>query len=462
MKNMPFILFILLLLAACRGDNYAEAERLYRQGLKLEQQNIPDSAVWFYRKASDLLEGSEHYELISEIYNQTGELLLMNNVFGKAMEEHQKALLYGNKAKQKKQVSRAYRGIGKVHFLQNKEKEALVYFKKALQISGQVGNREELSSVYNNLSNAYYMLDEYDKALEYNEKAIAVTADSSKIYRNYAVKGKIFALLHRYDSAYHYLLAASRCDNIRTQVSCFLKLSEMPPESGITDSMKYIYLNKGKRLQDSIERMDNAVKISEAEYQHQLDLLKSQDKHNLIYVILFSFLLALALFLYFYNRYKRRIRKFQEKIDRLYNEFGQKQEQLSENNDREKQIIEIISRTGNTCCGRFTASTYYKELKKKLSLDNYALTYAELDDLQKAILKEFDVYIQQLSSIVNLSANDSVLCCLSLLGFNTKECAACRGVSSETIRSQKTRIKKRIPKTFFNNGLFNVIFGEES
>lgn len=462
MKPLLLLLILSNLLLACHKDKHSQAMLLFQEGKELEESNFPDSAINIYRQATELLNGTKENELMGEIYNQCGDLLLSNEVYHRALNAHKKALEYGNMLDNKTQASRAYRGIGKNYYLRKKEQEALSYFTKALQLKDQVWDKEEQSSIYNNLSNIYTVLKEYQTALEYSSKAIQLTQDSAKIYRNYSIKGRLFNLLHEYDSAYYYLLAGSRSQNIRTQASCLFKLAEMPLKSGITDSMKYEYLNKAQILSDSIEYIGKTVQIAEAEHQRQLERLKHEGNNKIMYVVLLSAMAAMLVMLYLYYRYKRRLSLYQDKINRLYTDLnGQNEEKISDNDHREKQIIHIVSRTGNTCTANFTSSPFYAELKKKLRSDDCSLTYAELDELQKVIFKEFDIYIQQISAIINLSANDITLCCLSLLRFTTKECAICRGVSNETIRSQRTRIKKKIPKTFFNNGLFNVIFGEE-
>ena len=71
-------------------------------------------------------------------------------------------------------------------------------------------------------------------------------------------------------------------------------------------------------------------------------------------------------------------------------------------------------------------------------------------------------YLQQLSSVVPLTGNDAFLCALIQLGFSTRECAVCRGISNETIRSQRTRLRKKIPQNFSDQGLGVVILGEEN
>ncbi|RGN50279.1 tetratricopeptide repeat protein [Bacteroides sp. OM05-12] len=458
-----FILFVFIfLLCSCSGDRHTNALALYQEGELLEKLNIPDSAVNAYRKAADLLEGSQDYELICKVYNQLGDLLLIHEVYDRALVAHQKALKYGLLLEDKSCQSKAYRGIGKNYYLRKDTKEALTYFIRALQLKDRIKDKEECSSIYNNLSNAYGELKDYEKALEYNSEAIRLTEDSLKIYRNYAVRGRLSTLLQRYDSAYYYLVMASRSGDARIQASCYFKLSEMPVESGVTDSMKYEYLNKAHLLSDSIEDISKSVQITETEHIRQLELLKNKEKNKLIFIVSFSLSLVLLVVFCLYYRYKRRIRAHQKKINDLYADHVELRDERELNNDsREKQIIAIVSRAGNACLENFMTTSFYTELKNKLQSEDCVFNYAEQDELQKVIFKEFDNYIQQISNIINLSSNDILLCCLSLLKLTTKECAICRGVSSETIRSQRTRIKKKIPKTFLENGFFSVIFGEE-
>ena len=289
-----FILFVFIfLLCSCSGDRHTNALALYQEGELLEKLNIPDSAVNAYRKAADLLEGSQDYELICKVYNQLGDLLLIHEVYDRALVAHQKALKYGLLLEDKSCQSKAYRGIGKNYYLRKDTKEALTYFIRALQLKDRIKDKEECSSIYNNLSNAYGELKDYEKALEYNSEAIRLTEDSLKIYRNYAVRGRLSTLLQRYDSAYYYLVMASRSGDARIQASCYFKLSEMPVESGVTDSMKYEYLNKAHLLSDSIEDISKSVQITETEHIRQLELLKNKEKNKLIFIVSFSLSLHL-------------------------------------------------------------------------------------------------------------------------------------------------------------------------
>ena len=143
-------------------------------------------------------------------------------------------------------------------------------------------------------------------------------------------------------------------------------------------------------------------------------------------------------------------------------EWERQEARAQENENRELHIIEIIRKAGELCSKNFKNSNEYTLLYKKINSDKESLSYEEQKKFQTIILKEFDTYLQQLSSIIPLTDNDAFLCALLQLGFSTKECAACRGISSETIRSQRTRIKKKIPQNFLDRGLAVVILGDEN
>ena len=57
--------------------------------------------------------------------------------------------------------------------------------------------------------------------------------------------------------------------------------------------------------------------------------------------------------------------------------------------------------------------------------------------------------------------DDCLFCCLALAQFTTKECAFIRGVTNDAIRSQNTRIKKRLADSFASIELFEFIFSSK-
>lgn len=464
MRFLLYLFVLLCFLSSCHVDRRTEALALLREGEEMADSGNPNSAVNLFRKAADLSTATGDAALQSEIYNCLGDIFLQHGVYDRAIEAYQQAADYVQMLPDKSLLSRAYRGIGKYHYLCGNMKDALQYFQKARNLEDQIADVEEVSSIYNNLSNAYCELEDNDKALFCNSKAISLTKDSLKYFRNCAVRGRLLMLSHQYDSALYYIAIASRSNDARVRASSYYKLSEMPVASGITDSMKYVYLSLAKQLSDSIEDVNRSVQVVESEHLHQLQSLKSNAQSKLIYISFIVAAIVLLLVVYFHYWYKSKKNKYQQIIEHL-DTSNRELHKVHEMNKSgwEKQLISITVSAGNSCVERFVAMPFYERLKKKLQSEDASLTYNEQDELRQVVFEVFGNYIQQLSVIIDkLSTNDSLLCCLSLLKFSTRECALCRGVSNETIRSQRTRIKKKIPENFLKGGLFNLIFGEES
>lgn len=426
----------------------------------MEELHIPDSAIVLYRQTLKQLDGVENATLKASIYNRLGDLLLDYNLYDAAWNSYTQALEISQNLPDKSNLSQAYRGMGKYHFLYKNSDSALIYFEKPLAFFDQIEDREERSSVYNNLSSAYKRQNDLIRALQCNAKALSLTRNKVKRLRNYAVRGQLFALQMQYDSALFYLEQASRSDDMSIKASAYFKLADLPDEAGITDSLRYRYLQEAYRLSDSIENMAISHQIDQQEHIRITTDLKKQSHTRMIVAITICvvtlLLLSVAVFLLYRRHLKRR-------NEQLFAHKWEKQEaRAQENKSRELQMIEIIRKAGERCCRDFKASSTYNEWYRRITQGKESLSYDEQKEFQAIVVKEFDPYLQQLSSVVPLSGNDAFLCALIQLGFSTRECAACRGISNETIRSQRTRLRKKIPQNFSAQGLGTVILGEEN
>ncbi len=459
-RGFIYTILLSILLGSCNHHDTEKAEILYQNGVEMEKRYMPDSAVIFYHKALKRLNESNDNELKSKIYNQLGDLLLEHNIYETARSAYQQALYVSKELADKSNLSHAYRGIGKYHFLYKDRDSAFYYFEKPIGFFPEIKNREERSSVYNNLTSAYKLKNDIKSALECNAKALSLTNDEVKRLRNYAVRGQLFAMQMQYDSALFYLEQASHSEEKSVKASAYFKLADLPEKSGITDSMKYRYLQEAYRLSDSIENMAVSHQIDRQEQIRITSDLKEQNHIRLIVSITVSIIVVLLLSIVVFFIYRKHLKLRNERI--FAHKWERQEARAQENENRELQIIDIIRKAGETCSKHFKESNIYTDLYKKINSDKESLSYNEQKSFQTTILKEFDTYLQQVSSIVPLTDNDAFLCALLQLGFSTKECAACRGISSETIRSQRTRIRKKIPQNFLSQGLGIVILGEEN
>lgn len=455
-RRVVFTILLSILLVSCNQYHPEQAETLYHNGLEMEELQIPDSAVTLYREALEQLGKSGNNELRGRIYNQIGDLLLKYNLYEIAINAYWQAQKASNNLDDKTNLSHAYRGIGKFYFLYKNSDSALFYFKKPLRFFEEIQSREEQSSVYNNLSSAYKQKKDLKTALKYNAKALTLTEDTIKRLRNYAVRGQLFALQKQYDSAFFYLEEASRSQEKSVKASAYFKLAKLPKEADINDSLRLCYLTEAYLLSDSIEDKAVSHQIDQQEQQRIASILAKENRQRLALSIIIVLLLSSVVFI----TYRKYLKRRSEQI--FAHKWERQEARAQENENRELHIIEIIRKAGELCSKNFKNSNEYTLLYKKINSDKESLSYEEQKKFQTIILKEFDTYLQQLSSIIPLTDNDAFLCALLQLGFSTKECAACRGISSETIRSQRTRIKKKIPQNFLDRGLAVVILGDEN
>ena len=454
------ILCIVLLSVSCNQYHSEQAQKLYRKGVEMEEHHIPDSAIILYHQALKQLDKAPNDTLKGDIYNRLGDLLLDYNSYETAYDSYRQALKVSQKLDDKSNLSRAYRGLGKYHFLYKDSDSVLFYFKQPLQFFDQIKNREEQSSVYNNLASAYKRQNNLDEALACNARALSLTRDEVKRLRNYAVRGQLFALQKQYDSALLYLEQASLSKDKMVKASAYFKLAYLPKEAGLTDSIQYSYLKKANHLSDSIEYSAVSHQIDHQEHLRITTDLKEQSHTRLLVAVAICvvavLLLSVAVFLFYRRHLKRR-------NEQLFAHKWQKQEaRAQENENRELQLIDIIRKTGERCCRDFKATPTYSLWYPKISSGKESLSYDEQKQFQTLAVDAFDPYLKQLANVVPLTGNDAFLCTLIQLGFSTRECATCRGISNETIRSQRTRIRKKIPKNFLEQGLGTVILGEEN
>lgn len=458
-----FLLFASFLLMISCIDRDAQGLYWYEEGLNYEAQNEPALALEAYLKATDYLKSSPDRTFYAKVCNQLSSIFFEHGYYERSMTASKRVLNESENLSDKTELSRAYRGIGKICYVKGDWTQALHYLLQAQELEVQVEDVEEVASIYNNLSNTYCEMGEYQKALACNTKALFLTKDSLKRYRNRSVRGRIYTHLCQYDSAFYYILWASHSSDVRVRASSYYKLSDMPVESGITDSMKYEYLSKAEVLSDSIENARHSGLVLEGEHQHRLNDLKQKEVTKLGIIVGTVITLVIIALLYSYWRFRRKTVKYEQLIAELtdgHRELSKMYEQDSA--ERVRMVVSLINNLGEACADKFKSQSAYEDLLRLLKQERM-LNYEEQEKLLHDTNLFFDSYIKQLRVVTDgrLSGNDLFLCCLLLLKLTTKACAFCRGVSNETIRSQRTRIKKKIPQNLFDAGLMKGCFGDD-
>ena len=118
---------------------------------------------------------------------------------------------------------------------------------------------------------------------------------------------------------------------------------------------------------------------------------------------------------------------------------------------KDNGMIKVI--TGIRRCGKsFLLFNIFKRYLQENGVDTDHIIEIALDGIEneerqmvsQSIHKAFNEYIDALKKHTKLTQDEAVLCCLVKCGLNTKECAVCKGVSLNAIRTQKSRIKSKL------------------
>lgn len=446
------ILFITLFSCKNAGlspDEITKADSIYQYGKRMESEGKADSAVIFYRKSLSIVENSNQYELIGTIYNQLAELLWLHNYYDRAISCYQDAFDATKKLEDMTLSSKSLRGIGKCYILKNQFDSALIQMEKAYELHPQIKNKKELASLYNNLSVVCSELGYQDRAMEWNVKSMSITEDTLLNFRNYALRSDLCYKEGKYDSAVHYAHLGLRSQDIYIRSSCTETLYLVANQMNSPDTTTY--LRMVTTLSDSIKNSNKAAEIGDAELklkQEQIIKAMNQQPRNWVYWVL-GCIITINMIIFTIYIVKRKKQPMNTAV------IG-KPLQSDITSDREQVII----KKGELYSELFQNSLSYQTTLEKLSKKKN-LTYNEQKSLMESIGNTFEPYIEELDKHLNLTHEESLLCCLSLLKLSNQQCAACKNVSENAIRTQKSRIKNKITQIAAYDKLFDAIFNRK-
>lgn len=471
-RDYVSILILILFVPACKDAGFDRAGKLIEQGKRLEAAGYPDSALVVYRQAVEVLKNTENDTLSGVIYNRMGSLMFDNTLRVEAYEYYGQALAYNLKIKDKTEASRTLRGLGKVWLFKGRQDSAVFYFKEALSFSPQISDKEEASLIHNNLSAVFFDLGEFRKSLLHNSKAIQLSGDPVNMDKNLFSRGDLFAETHQYDSAFFYYKLSSKSAAIYTRAGSYYRLAQLAKLTGSKDSARY--LDTYQQLKDTIDRANKSADILKVDSKYLLSRTKEDEKSKFRYYMLGVLAIVAAVTFVFIRLRRRQKNNFDQTIKGLYAEMSKLKNELSEAiknkqiqqellvNEQIKAVqantVKTILRSGDKFAKKFQESVAYKELRKKLDAGNCILLEKDEKMYRTKVMDAFSPYLFYLTTFFELTSDECYYCCLSLLKFKTSECAICRNVSEEAIRTQKKRIKIKICTTTETESLFNHIF----
>lgn len=369
------------------------------------------NAVKFSNKSIALYEASgDQIDVMTAVYN-LGDFYARFGRDSLALVKLQAALNISEALNENSLRPAILLGIGKVYFNQKRYPEALSIEKKALSIEPGSGNPSARYEIYIQLGKIYVALGDARQALTASQTGLALALqadDRHYIAEGYDLSSRVNAMLHNFEKAY-------------------------------SDHLNYTILN------DSLRNADNLIAIEKLNYKHELDKKESEIillnqkydtdtfKRN-VFIVALIILLLIGLLLY--NRFRlitnKNLALKKKELDLYLKRLIEKSDALAQINTELESLRANISED----------TTQAEKLDKVLQIN--ILTEEDWGNFKKAFEDIYPGFFSQLRyQYPKLTMAELRLSALIKVNLNAKEIASILGISPESVKTSRYRLKKK-------------------
>ncbi|MBX2906769.1 MAG: hypothetical protein KF744_12070 [Taibaiella sp.] len=309
-----------------------------------------------------------------------------------------------------------------------------------------------------NIGRTYLIIDEYDSALKWLNYELKVNrSDKNKkrqVFSSYVAiagahlkKGDVKAALTYIDSANQYKTPQCRLNHIKAYYQTAAQILNASGKPGkalaymdsvllFTDSIaKQTDLTKLQNAENKIARARNEAEIMSLEYARDKSLWI---RNFAIALIVFVAIVTILLINRSRMRHKERELRLENEKNTAENELAHFTLKLSERNQRLTELEEEIRELGNE-----QEITAKNEIINELR-QSTILTDEEWDKFRVLFEKVHSGYIQKVKDTYDdLTPAELRYITLTKLGMTNKEMANVLGISTNTVRNYKFRLRKK-------------------
>ena len=460
------------------GNSLRKAQTYLYYARVFENMDNKDAALINFQKASISALDTNNFNLLGLIYNRWGMFLQKQYLFDDALSILQKSLDYLKLDNDTVGQMFTLKEIGKVYTLKKDYFLALDYYKLALKLAAIIGNNVYLSQLYNNLSILHKYMGEYDLAIDYINKSLSIKTNSTFTYSSLLLKGDIFSLQQRFDSARYYLNIGKGNNNLFSNAAYNILMSNLEAGSGNYKSA-ISYLNLYIVYSDTIKNLERKSTIAELQKKYDYSLianennelkLSRQQMQIMILLISLISIITTILFLYYYYRKRSVKRSMKIELDKMQNdlineranyykektieaqkslikeqeliiELSQKTEALKYHQEKEQELKDRIFKM-DAIVQKINTFISMKPLQRSKSGSRFTLSFQELNDLEEAVNICFDNFASRLrAGFPKLKDDDIHLCCLLKMKVPNKSIFSLLDTNELALKKRRYRIK---------------------
>ncbi len=468
------------------GNGLAKANRIigvahWAQGNQNKALEYLNTSHEFYKKIQDRTGLANTRLNIGMVYADLKE-------YEKALHHYEQAINEFTALGLKGRIATTFTKIGTILIEQHKDAEALQYLTDALQMHIANNFTYGIAEAHNRLGVLYLHKSEIEQASYHIKKSmeLGITVnDIDGLTNNLIIYGKILRLSDHLDQAVLQLnkgLELAKENNLKKyELSAYDELKELKKQQYKPEEALLFY-DKYVTLKDSLFNSEKSKQIAYLEFENELDgkdkellALKAQEKKDsLIKIILiFGFIIISICGYIIFIISKQRAKKSKElsaKTQELLESAYILTQKDLENSELKQQELQRQLDFKNKELTSYTLNFIKKnevvqqlkstiqDIKKSSSIEKDKL----IADLNKIIRKNLSIdrdwedftrffedahqgfYTKLKSKHQDLSTNDLKICSLVRLNLNIKETASILGISPESVKTARYRLRKKL------------------
>ena len=475
-----------------------------------------------------LLPGDERYSYLMVVKTALGSVYEEMGLWTRAMNLYFDVLELRELSHRDDSYGSVLNNIGNVYFKQGYYDKAHVYYDSAIAFNARKGEKKELVNNYNNLAGLYYMEGDYARTLMALNQALA-QIDKEKdpdmyylVWQNIAVvynrQGKRSVALELVKEALHYYEMSHR--NL-DKIQAYLLLATLYPQSSDSalhymeaalhqarevhnhaaeiSALQALYgwhkavgdyheacniLERTVWLQDSLEAMDNRMKIESIEatnameqensskdlalQQMQIERLQSQKQELLLIGVLLCLVIALGVMYYRYRLQKKLKRESDDLAVQRQAFFDKEKKMMAQREQELRDSLELKNKELTSKVLHLIRNNEFivdinRELQQLL-LELNPKDTAKKEHIREMLVKlrdqgnegtyaEFKYYFEQVhqsfyenlqKAYPSLTYKDIRLCSFLKLGLSSKEIASITFKEVRSVESARNRLRKKM------------------
>ncbi|WP_299211344.1 tetratricopeptide repeat protein [uncultured Aquimarina sp.] len=474
-------------------------------GVAYWAQGNQNEALLYLTQSQKKFQNNKDQEGIANTMLNIGMVYADLKEYDKALKNYNDAIDNFTALNLSGRIATTFTKIGTIHIEKGNLNDARIYISDALKLHTKNNFQYGIAEAHNRLGILYLKEKELAQAKYHIERSISVgkkIGDEDGMISNLIQYGKLLRLENNFEAAdIHLNLGLNRAKNNSLKKYELLAYEELKELRTLQEKPKeaLVFYDFYSNLKDSIFNTEKSKQIAYLEFKNQLEqqdkeleFLQEKEKTDVLikWSLAFGILVLLISSFLILTNVKQRSRKNRELLEKS-NELLQSKEALNQ------QALE-------------NAKLKQQELKQQLEFKNkeltsYAINFVQKNELlqnlqstaqlaKKSTPKEKDKLIDQLNKTIQqnlsidkdwedfkrffeevhvgfytklkakhpeLSANDLKICSLTRLNLNIKETASILGISPESAKTARYRLRKKL-ELHQNQEIFTYLLALEN